>query len=191
MAHRGDTHDLHRQIEVGHHPAHDRQLLVILLAEHRHVGLCCVQQLDHDGGDALEVTWPHRSFEPVGECAGHHPRVEPGRVHHGRGGRVDGVDAERPAHVEVAVDRTRIEVEVGGLVELQRVDEDRDDHDVGQSAGCVDQRRVPRVQGAHRRDHRQRHAARTTGAAEGQHRQGIVEHRRAHSAPKADGHTSR
>jgi hypothetical protein len=59
---------------------------------------------------------------------------------------IRGVDPDGVAGGEVVVDRPRVQVEVGAHVELQRVDEDRDHHDVGVLARFVDQREVSCVQ---------------------------------------------
>ena len=55
--------------------------------------------------------------------------------------------ARRPGHVGVEV--ARVGGEILGLVELQRVDEDRHGHDVALGRRPLDQRPVPGVQGAH------------------------------------------
>ena len=47
--------DAHRDVEVAHQPPDDGELLAVLLAEVRDVRRGHVQQLQHDGGDALEV----------------------------------------------------------------------------------------------------------------------------------------
>ena len=83
-----------RQVEVGDHPAHDRQLLEVLLTEHRHVGRGGVEAAwSTTVVTPLEVPGSHPALEPIGEPAGHDAGVEQGRVHRGGGRGVDGVDA--------------------------------------------------------------------------------------------------
>ena len=54
----GRADDLDRQVEVAGQAPDDQQLLVVLLAEDRDVGLALDQQLGDDGGDAGEVGRP-------------------------------------------------------------------------------------------------------------------------------------
>ena len=59
----GNLDDIHRQIEVSDEPPDDRELLRVLLAEIRAVRLDHVEELQHDGRDATEMSWsklPHR-----------------------------------------------------------------------------------------------------------------------------------
>ena len=55
----------------------------------------------------------------------------------------------RGAECEVIVDRAWICIEVVAAVELQRVDEDADHHDIGMAASLIDQCQVTRVQRPH------------------------------------------
>ena len=103
-------------------------------------------------GDAAEVARAAGAFQRLGERA---------RARRGSGSpsgymtaAVGAYTASTPRSAtdgEVVVDRSRVGVEVVAAVELQRVDEDRHDDDIGVSAGLVDQRQVAGVQRAHRR----------------------------------------
>ena len=55
LAHGLDRLDAHGDVEVAHHPPDDGELLAVLLPEVRDVRRGHVQQLQHDGRDALEV----------------------------------------------------------------------------------------------------------------------------------------
>src|SRR5512135_703576 len=68
-AHRRRPDDLHRQAEVFHRAADDRELLVVLLAEDADVGLHEVQQLHDHSGDALEVAGTERAAEDAGDIS--------------------------------------------------------------------------------------------------------------------------
>ena len=50
-------------VEVGDHPADDRELLEILLAEQRDVGPDLVEQLGDHRRDAVEMPGPRRAVE--------------------------------------------------------------------------------------------------------------------------------
>ena len=58
----------------------------------------------------------------------------------------DQVGADRAAQISVVVERPGVAFEVAGLVELNGVDEDRDDDVVALDAGRANQSGVPRVQ---------------------------------------------
>ena len=94
----------------------------------------------------------------------------------GGGGCVHGVDAGVAAGRQVVVDRAGVVVEVGGLVELERVDEDRHHHHVGTRARLGDERQVPVVERAHRRHDADDVAVAGTVERPGAHRLGAVEH---------------
>ena len=63
---------------------------------------------------------------------------------------------------QVLLDRARVVGQVRALVELGRVDEDRDPDLVAQPLGLFDQAQVPGVQRAHRRHERNRRSDRPT-----------------------------
>ena len=64
--------------------------------------------------------------------------------------REQDVGAGRRGQLGVALLAARVALEVGALVELRRVDEQRHHHPVALRAGVTDQREVALVQGAHR-----------------------------------------
>ena len=170
-----DPDDLHPEIEVVHHAAHDRELLEVLAPEHRHVGLGRAEQLRDDGGDASEVAGAHRPLEPLGQCTGLDVRLEPGWVHRVDGRGVDRVDAGGAAGLQVVADRARVRVEISGPVELQRVHEDGHDDDVGPGGRDADECEMPVVECTHRRHHPDVETLEPPRVRPGAHRVRVVE----------------
>lgn len=148
------TQDLDAEIEVGGHPADDRELLVVLLTEDGHVGPSRGQELGHHGRDAVEVTRTRGPLHLLGEFGDVHRGGEARRVHRRRSGSEDQVDAGVVAGPQVVVEGARVVVVVTLLAELERVDEDRDDHPIGVGGGGGDQFEMAAVQRPHRGDER-------------------------------------
>ena len=67
LAHRGAPDDLDTEVEVGDQPAHDGELLEVLLAEHREVGAHGGEQLGDHGGDTVEVAGAGGALHHLGE----------------------------------------------------------------------------------------------------------------------------
>lgn len=152
FANRAMSDDLDAEVEILGHAPNDRELLVVLLAEHCDMRTCRSEQFGHHGRHAIEVARPRRSFHRVAQPADVHGGREPVGVHRRHGRRVDDLDSRLLARSEVVVDRPRVVVEVALLAELERVHEDRDD-DAVSAAGCsVDQFEVAAVERPHRRD---------------------------------------
>ena len=94
-ADRRDDLQRDREVEVADHPAQDRDLLRVLLAEVDGVGRDDVQQLADDRADAVEVRRPALGALEHAAQAGHaDPGREPVRVELGRGRGEQRVDAE-------------------------------------------------------------------------------------------------
>ena len=81
------------EAQVRAHPPDQRQLLVVLLAEHRHVGPDQPEQLGHDRQHAGEVAGSRRALEDRGQRAGVDGDLR-------RTSRVDLVDRRREEHVD-------------------------------------------------------------------------------------------
>ena len=90
--------DPHGDVEVAHEPADDRDLLGVLLAEVRDVGPGDVEELRHDGRDAVEVRLPaRRALQRRGDAGDADARREAGRVD--RLGRAARTGRRRPPRV--------------------------------------------------------------------------------------------
>ena len=142
-------HDVDTEVEVGCEAPHDRELLVVLLAEHREVGSSGGEQLGDNSGDPVEVAGSRRSLHWFGQPSDMDRGGEPAGIH-GSGSRdVHDIDIGGSTDSQVVVDRPRVPVEVALLAELQRIHEDRHDHLVGEPAGRIDQFEMAPMQGAH------------------------------------------
>ena len=119
--------DLGRDREVARHLADDHDLLRVLLAEVGVLRADDAEQDGHHGRDAVEVAGPGGALERPGERPDVDDGVEAGRVDLLDRRRPDEVDALGLADREVARLVARVALVVGRLVELARVDEDRDD----------------------------------------------------------------
>ena len=179
---------LHAEAQVRAHPPDEGQLLVVLLAEHRHVGPHQPEQLGHHREHAGEVAGPRGALEDRGQRAGVDGDLR-------RTARVDLVDRRREEDVDalglaerqVLVERARVAVEVLAGPELQRVHEQRHDQRgvaADLRAGASHQAGVARVHRAHRADQAD---ALVTGAVgreqAGELRAGAREHR-GHGVPQ-------
>ncbi len=150
------TDDLHRQAEILHRGADDRQLLVVLLAEDRDVRLHEVQQLHDDRGDALEVPRTESATEDVRQLRHVHDRAA------GRALRIHLVDRRQEQHVRaelgqqrgIIVRSARVRGKILVRAELQRIHEHACDHAPAVVVRRTDQARVSRVQVAHGRHER-------------------------------------
>lgn len=121
--------DFHLHVQVGHHPTDNGQLLKVFFAKDGNVRVHGVEEFCDDGGDALEMAWSVFALETGSENPRFHVRLKKWLwVHGSRSGRVDGVDSSVfLAEGNVVVDGTRVGVEVGLGIELERVDKDGDD----------------------------------------------------------------
>ena len=152
-AHRRRTDDLHRQAEVFHRAANDRELLVILLAEDADVGLHQVQELHDHGRDTLEVPGAERAAQDAGEIGHVDDRAAggPERIHLLDGGQEQHVHALALEQRRVVVRGARVGLVVLVRAELQRVHEHARHHAAAVQVRGADEARVPRVQVAHGR----------------------------------------
>ena len=108
----------------------------------------------------------------LGQLAGLDMGLKTRRVHLGGSRGVDGVDTSCSTGLEVAVDRTRVPVEIGRLVELERIHEDRHDDPIAAFADRVDERQMAAVQRPHRRHDADAFALDTSGSGPLAHRRG-------------------
>ncbi len=156
LADRGDRDDLHREVEIPHHPADEGELLRVLLPEEGRIGCRQVEQLGDDGEHPVEVLGPEGALQHVA----HRPRGDPhlrlaARVDLGRGRGEDHVRAFLPGDLQIGLQGARVALQVLTGAELERVDEDRH-HDLTQRThpvpGRAHQRGVALVQRTHGHD---------------------------------------
>jgi len=158
VAHHGHRRDLHRHAQVRDQAAHDHEVLVVLLAEHRDVRLHDLQQLGRDRRDALEVARPRLALEDARQLRHVDARraLEAGREHLEGGRREQEVGAGLARQLLVVLGGARVAAVVLLRAELQRIDERAHDHARCALAGVGDQRQVALVQAAHRLHQRDR-----------------------------------
>ena len=153
LAHGRNADDVEAKVEIGRHPGHDLELLIVLLAEDRHVRTHLGEQLGDHGGDAAEKVRPELVFEPGdGGPFRRHPRRESRRVHDLGLRRPDEVDAGRAQRREVGLERAGIAAEVLVRSKLGRIDEDRNDHPARLGLRKTHERQMACVQRTHRGD---------------------------------------
>ena len=120
--------DLDRQRELPHHVADDQQLLVVLLAEHRHARLHAGEQLHHHRAHADEEARAEVAFEDVGQGGRRDAPCRSAARDTARARRREQhVAAGRLQLLAVALPGARIGVEVFVRHELQAVHEDAGD----------------------------------------------------------------
>jgi hypothetical protein len=111
-----------------------------------------VEQLDHDRCDSGEVTRTAvRALEPFSRPRYRHECRETFRIQLAYGRREKEVDAGCPGERGVAMLVALISLEVGSLLELLRVDKQRNHDHFALGAGPTHQRQVSFVKRAHRR----------------------------------------
>jgi hypothetical protein len=156
LARRGRADDLDRHAQIDRGAPDDQELLVVLLAEHRDVRLHDVEQLRDDRSDAHEVTGPERAAQDVLEHRhmDARGRLLSARIDVGDFGREQQIDVQRIQHTPVVSGRARVSGEILVRTELQRIDEDADDHALRQLRRTADETAVAGVQVAHRRHER-------------------------------------
>ena len=147
-------HDIDMEAEVGGHPPDDGQLLRVLLAEDRDMGLDGIEELRDDRRHSAEMSGPHRPLEHRGQLLHMHGCLESRRVHfaHRRSEHVLRSRVRR-GH-DILRERPGVALEILTRSELEGVDEDRRHHDVGVLPRQADERQVAGVQRPHRRDDR-------------------------------------
>ena len=138
-------------MEVANHPAHDRNLLRVLLAEVGAGRADEVEELAADRRHPTEVAGPRRALEAARELLDVDPGLVARRVELLDGGREEDVGPRLRGDARVSVLVTRIGGEVVARVELRGVDEQAHDEEVVLVARGPKQREVALVVGAHRR----------------------------------------
>ncbi len=127
-------------------------MLVVLLAEHRDVGLRLVEQLGDDRGDAGEMVWPEAILQTRRRRPGErHGGDETGGIHLLNRGREDEIRVDLRQPGAIGVEAARIAGEILMGTKLGGIDENRRDHPFGALTRRFDQREVAVMQRAHGR----------------------------------------
>jgi hypothetical protein len=138
-------------VQVAGERAHDGELLGVLLAEDGDVGAHEAEERGDHRRHALEVAGPAVALEAGRRALDPHSRRGAGRVDGGDLGQEDEIAAGRGEARRIALLVARIALEVGRVVELRRVDENRDDDARSVLPRQLDQRQVAVVERAHGR----------------------------------------
>ena len=124
----------------------------VFLAEERNVWLHCVEELGDHSGHATEMSRAASAFEWLGQLPNFDMGIETGGVHGIGSWGVHSGDTALAATLEILCGRTWVMLEVVATIELQRVHEDADHHNVAHLLRFVDEHEVAVVQSAHRGD---------------------------------------
>src|SRR5262249_5475674 len=124
----------------------------VLATEDGQVGLHDVEELEHDGGHAVEVGGAALAFQRFGHAAERHRRHRTRRIDLLDAGKEKEIDRARLEQLAIARLVARVAPEVLARTELLRIDEDGNDDELrAVPARDVDQREMPFVKEAHRR----------------------------------------
>lgn len=157
--HGGMADHFHRDIQVSDHPPNQGKLLEVLVSEDRKVRANQVEQLQHDGENAIEVSRSTGSAEVLGEKGfGHQDRVVAMVDRFFFRGEGE-IDPFRPAKCEVFLKGLGVVGEIAHAVKLDGIYENRDHHcavRTDQLAGFPEEGEVTFVEGTHGGDESQR-----------------------------------
>ncbi len=155
----GMADDFDRDIQVADHSSDQGKLLEVLVSENGKVRLDHVEELEDNRQDTIEVSRAARPAKVPGEQGlGEEDRVI-GMVKSLFFRSKGDVDTFGFAELKILFEGLRVVGEVADAVELDRIDEDRDDHGAGgadQLTGFAEERKMPLMEGSHGRDNRKR-----------------------------------
>ena len=137
------------QIQIARHAANHGQLLPVLLAKQRQIGLDLIEQLADHGGHPIEMPWPRRTAQPVTDAGDGDVGGIARRVHHRDFGRPDQRHALSAQQIKIAFARAGIRREILVRAELARIDEDRDGNVIGAAFCLPHQGQMPFMQRPH------------------------------------------
>src|SRR5215207_6877562 len=132
------------------HTSDDLKLLVVLLPKIRPRGLRQVQENGHDGGYGPQMTGSRSAFPSLGQIADLDRGVESEWIDRHGLGRKDEVGSRLPSELDVALEIPWVASKVFGAGELRWVDKDADNGQRVLAGRSRDQRKVSRMQRAHR-----------------------------------------
>ena len=138
-------------VEVTGEARENLPLLVVLAPEDSHRPASEVEELGHDRGDAIEMGLSKFALERLSHLRYAYLSLEALRVHRIGFRREHEIDPTSAAPVEVALEGSRVAIEVFAFGELQGVHEHGHRDELRPSLGLVDQREVAFMKRAHRR----------------------------------------
>ena len=145
-------HDLNRNLQLAYHGPDHRNLLKILLAEISLIGLHDREQAAHHLRHTVEMARTVRALHHlVGLSEIELPRIGLGIDILDRRG-INEVGAGCLEQLQVGFQIARITAQIGRIIKLRGIDEDAHHHPTALAAAAFDQRNVPLVQRAHRRN---------------------------------------
>ena len=127
----GATAHLQGQAQIGHQAPHDHQLLPILFPQPQHIGPHQGQQPGYHRGHASEMARPAAATEPRHQGVRRLDPAELGRaawIDLGRAGGEQGIGARCRGQLGIGLQVAGIALEVFGRAELERIDEDAEQH---------------------------------------------------------------
>ena len=142
----------HRKIQVAHHAADNGKLLVILLSENGVRGLYQVEQFGKHRADTGKMPRAGRTAQCCGQKAFFHGNAAFSGIHFFRSRGKHIIHACTFAHLQILFRSPGISLKVGGIVKLDRIDENTGNHHAilpGQLARLFQQSAVSGVEGPH------------------------------------------
>ena len=139
-------------VEIARETLDHQELLVILLAEDRDVGLRLIEELRHHRRHAGKMRRPKSVFEVGGRRPLEHDfRRKAWGIDLVDRRREDEIRGDAAKLLDIRRKRARIAGEIFIRAELRRIDENRDDDAVRRLTRRVDERQMAGVERAHRR----------------------------------------
>ena len=149
LAHDRARHDLDLDVEIADELLDDEELLIVLLAEHRHVRRGLQQELGHNRGHAVEMIGSGRAAEILGEARQAHFGGEARRVHFLAARGIEEMGGGCRELLPVGRLVAGVAREILARPKLDGIEENRDHHARGVALGDVGQREMARMQRAH------------------------------------------
>src|SRR5690606_7750444 len=130
------------------------ELLKVLLTKKGEIGTALEKELRHHGRHAVEVSRAPRAAEPLADAADGHLRREARRVDFLGTRRIEEVDPQSLELGGIFFLAAGIGGQIRSVVELFRVDEERDDDALGAFKRGAHEAQMPLVKGPHGGNHR-------------------------------------
>ena len=139
------TDDLDPEAQIGRHASNHGELLEILRSEHGDMGSGRKKELRDDRGHTAKMTRPIRPTQGLRQTIDIDPRNGPFRIEFLGRRRPDDVDLGGAAGGQIGLHDPRITLEIARIIELGRVDEDRNDDPIRMLARFSNERKMSRM----------------------------------------------